>query len=314
MAKIIISEFMDSAPVEKLRAAYTVHWDEGLWSKRAELETLLAGAQAIIIRNRTQLDTDLIAKAPKLAVVGRLGVGLDNIDLEACKARGIAVRPAIGANAEAVAEYVAAASLLLLRWTAFSGSARLMKAEWPRQEMGEGREGNGKTLGLIGFGSIGQVTARRKCARSALRRSLWMPSCRKRIMHGQETERIDLPELLARADIVSLHCPLTPETRGLVGAKELAAMKPGAILINTARGGIVEEAGLAAALRSGHLGGAAIDVFDAEPITEETAALFAGLPNVILTPHIAGITVESNSRISAITAENVLNVLKERGL
>ena len=313
MAKIIISEFMDSAPVEKLRAAYTVHWDEGLWSKRAELETLLAGAQAIIIRNRTQLDTDLIAKAPKLAVVGRLGVGLDNIDLEACKARGIVVRPAIGANAEAVAEYVAAASMLLLRWTAFSGSARLMKGEWPRREMGEGREGNGKTLGLIGFGSIGQVTARKMRALGfkTIAMDAFLPETDNA---WAETERMDLPELLARADIVSLHCPLTQETRGLVGAKELAAMKPGAILINTARGGIVEEAGLAAALRSGHLGGAAIDVFDTEPIAEETATLFAGLPNVILTPHIAGITVESNSRISAITAENVLNVLKERGL
>ncbi len=313
MADIIISEFMDHAPVEKLRATHAVHWDEELWGKRAELETLIAGAEAIIIRNRTQLDADLIAKAQKLAVVGRLGVGLDNIDLETCKARGITVCPAIGANAEAVAEYVAAASLLLLRGAAFSGSARLMQGDWPRQEMGEGREGNGKTLGLIGFGSIGQVTARKMRALGfkTIGMDAFLPETDKA---WADTERVDLPELLARADIVSLHCPLTPETRGLIGAAELAAMKQGAILINTARGGIVREAGLAAALHSGRLGGAAVDVFDTEPITAETAALFSGLPNVILTPHIAGITVESSRRISATTAENVLNVLKERGL
>ncbi len=311
MPDVIISEFIDSEPVKRLQAAYSVHRDDELWSKRDALQALLADARAIIVRNRTQVDAALLAAAPALQVVGRLGVGLDNIDLAACKARGIAVCPAIGANAEAVAEYVAGAALTLLRWAAFSGSSRLMQAEWPRLEMGEGREASGKVLGLIGYGSIGQVTA-------AKARALGLTTI---AFDGfldpghaawRDTESVDLSALLRRADIVTLHCPLTPETRGLIGAAEIAAMKPGAILINTARGGIVEEAALAAALRSGHLAGAAVDVFDTEPITKEAAALFAGLPNVILTPHIAGITVESNSRISTITVDNVLKVLKER--
>jgi (S)-sulfolactate dehydrogenase len=125
----------------------------------------------------------------------------------------------------------------------------------------------------------------------------------------REVERADLDAVLTTTDVVTLHCPLTRETRGLIDAAALARMKPGAILINTARGGIVDEAALAAALRSGHLGGAAIDVFDHEPINKDTGQLFAGLANVILTPHVAGVTRESNARISSVTIDNVLRVL-----
>jgi (S)-sulfolactate dehydrogenase len=206
---------------------------------------------------------------------------------------------------------VVGAALALLRWAAFSGSARLMQGEWPRQEMGEGHEAAGKMLGLIGFGSIGRATAA-KARALGLATLAFDDFLDEGHPAWRETERAALPDLLSRSDIVSLHCPLTPETRGLIGAAELAAMKGGAILINTARGGIVEEAALAAALRSGHLAGAAIDVLETEPITEQTAALFAGLPNVMLTPHIAGITRESNARISAVTVGNVLKVLRER--
>jgi len=120
--------------------------------------------------------------------------------------------------------------------------------------------------------------------------------------------------VLETCDVVTLHCPLTPETRGLIGARELARMKKGAILINTARGGIVDEQALADALRSGHLGGAAIDVFSTEPIDESTAAIFRNVPNLILTPHIAGVTIESNARISTVTVDNVLRELKAAGL
>jgi (S)-sulfolactate dehydrogenase len=311
MADIIISEFMDAAPVERLKARHSVHWDETLWGKRDELEAHLADALAILVRNRTRLDAALIAKAPKLRAVGRLGVGLDNIDVAACNERGIAVLPATGANAESVAEYVVTAVFTLLRCAAWTGTQRLIRAEWPREEMGAGREGGGKTLGLVGFGSIGQATAAkaRSLGLETIATDAFLPTSDPAWLN---TERTNLPTLLSSADIVTLHCPLTQETRGLIGAEQIAAMKPGAILINTARGGIVDEAALAAALRSGHLGGAAIDVFDTEPITAETAALFAGLLNVILTPHISGVTAESNARISAVTVDNILRALQDR--
>ncbi len=312
MAEIVITEFMDVEPLARLAAGRSVHRDDGLWSRRAELEAAVAEAKALIVRNRTQVDAALLANAPRLQAVGRLGVGLDNIDLEACRARDIAVLPATGANAEAVAEYVTGAAIMLLRGAAFFGASRLMNAEWPREEMGQGREAGGKMLGIVGFGSIGQTVA-------AKARALGMSV----IAHDEflgadhpgwaQAERATLGELLARADIVTLHCPLTPQTRGMIGAEEIAAMKPGAILINTARGGVADEIALARALHYGHLGGAAIDVFGEEPVTGETAALFAGLANVILTPHIAGLTQEANARTSEITVENVLRVLEERG-
>jgi (S)-sulfolactate dehydrogenase len=307
---IVISEFMDPEPLERLRAAYAVHLDEDLWNKRGELEERIAGASALIVRNRTQVDAALIANATKLRVIGRLGVGLDNIDLNACKTRGIAVCPAVGANANAVAEFIVGAAIMLLRWAAFSGSARVMQGEWPRQAMGEGREAAGKTLGIIGYGSIGRITADKAKALS-FEVMAFDPFVEATSSLWHDMQRVDLPTLLAEADVITLHCPLTPETRGLIGAAEIAAVKPGAVVINTARGGIVSEAALAAALRSGHLGGAALDVFEAEPIDRPTAALFAGLPNVLLTPHIAGITAESNRRISTLTVDNVLRVLAQ---
>ncbi len=310
---IVITEFIDAPPVENLRADadYEILLDETLWERPDDIKTALKDARAIIVRNRTQVTADIIAAAPQLQAIGRLGVGLDNIDLEAAGKRGIAVLPAVGANAASVAEYVLCSAMMLLRGSTFFGAARLAAAEWPRAEMSEGREIAGKVMGLIGFGSIGQTTA--DLARAAGFQTIafdeFLPAGHEA---WKSTKRLALNELLETADIVSLHCPLTPDTRGLLGGKELASMKPGAILINTARGGIVDETALATALRNGQIAGAALDVFDTEPIDEPTGALFAGLPNVILTPHVAGVTREANTRISALTVENVVRVLKER--
>lgn len=309
MTDILISEFMEPDAVDRLRAAHSVHIDEELWHRRGELEARVSEARALIVRNRTQVDGALVAMARKLRVIGRLGVGLDNIDLEACRERGITVCPAVGANANSVAEYVIAAALMLLRWAAFSGTAPVLRGEWPRQEAGAGREAADKTLGAIGFGSIGRAVAAK--ARALDMRVLAFDPQLAADDPSWSGARAGLPELLAGSDIVTLHCPLTPQTRGLIGPSEIDAMKPGTILINTARGGIVDEAALAAALRSGRLGGAALDVFETEPITDRTATLFAGLPNILLTPHIAGVTRESNVRVSAVTADNVLKALQD---
>lgn len=311
MAKIVISEFMDNAAVQSLRDHHDVHHDETLADDAGTLKSVIAQADALIVRNRTQVTAGLIADASNLKAVGRLGVGLDNIDLDACRARSIAVLPATGANAISVAEYVLCTAMMLLRGPVFFGTAELLAASWPRPEMSRGEEINGKTMGLVGFGSIGQTTA--KLARATGFRTIahdaFLPADD---AAWATTERYaTLAGLLEDADVISVHCPLTPQTEGLVGQMQFAAMKPGAIIINTARGGIIDESALAEALRSGRLGGAATDVFASEPITQDTAALFTGVPNLILTPHVAGVTKESNERISAITAENVLRALQE---
>lgn len=313
MADIVVTEFIDLGPIELLKQKYSVHLDSELWNKRAELEALVGDAVGLIVRNRTRVDAALLEKAPKLKVIGRLGVGLDNIDMEACKARGIVVCPAVGANAVAVAEHVIATTLILLRGAAYLSTSRVAVGEWPREELSRGHEAAGRRFGIIGYGSIGQhVGARaRALGMHVVAHDNYLPADS---AAWANAERASLDELLSTCDVITLHCPLTPETRGLIGARELARMKKGAILINTARGGIVDEQALAAALRSGHLGGAAVDVFTTEPIDESTAAIFRDVPNLILTPHIAGVTIESNARISTVTVDNVLRELKAAGL
>ncbi|MFP3921149.1 MAG: hydroxyacid dehydrogenase [Dichotomicrobium sp.] len=307
MAEIVISEFITPQALALLERTHSVHYDPALWERPEELAAALAGARALVVRNKTQVRGSVLEAADRLEAVGRLGVGLDNIDLDACEARGIRVLPARGANASAVAEYVIGATLLLLR-RAFSATPELVAGHWPREQL-IGRQVEGKRLGLLGFGSIGQVTAG-KARALGMEIAAHDPA----IPHDApcwqtEARRTTFEELIATSDVLSLHLPLTDETRGLLGGPALARMKPGAIIVNTARGGIVDEAALAAALREGRLAGAALDVFDAEPIDGATGALFAGLDNVILTPHIAGVTEESNARVSEVTARNVLDAL-----
>jgi (S)-sulfolactate dehydrogenase len=307
--KIVISEFMDEVSVDALRAAFDVTYEPTLVDWRADLEAKLADADALIVRNRTQVDAALLKSAPMLRVVGRLGVGLDNIDVAACETRGIGVIPATGANAVAVAEYVIGTAMALLR-EAYTRSAETAAGKWPRGALSNGREIAGKTLGLIGFGGIGQLTARlaqglgvRVIAHDP------MISADAPVWRATGVERKSLDELLAQSDIVSLHVPLNEQTRNLIGADALAKMKQASVLINTSRGGIVDEAALAAALRSGRLAGAAIDVFDREPLA--TGNALADAPHAILTPHIAGVTTESNTRVSALIAERVAAHLRQ---
>ncbi len=308
MPHVVVTEFLDPEPLETLKRAYSVHVDTALWGKVAELEALMADARAIIVRNRTQVTAALVAKAPKLQVVGRLGVGLDNIDLTACADRNITVCPAIGANALSVAEYVIGSALMLARSAAYFGSSALVSGKWPREAAGNGWEIAGKRLGIIGFGNIGQTVAGRARAMGMTVSAFddYVPASSPA---WRDATRLGLDDLLATSDVVSLHCPLTAETKNMLDAARLARMKKGALLINAARGGVVVETDLAGALKSGHLGGAAMDVFDIEPIDAVSGAVFADVPNLILTPHVAGVTRESNARISSVTVENVMRVL-----
>lgn len=308
--KIVISEFMDAAAVATLGASFDTIYNPALVDQLSELLTMLADADALIVRNRTRVDRALLDAAPRLRVVGRLGVGLDNIDLDACAARGIAVVPATGANARAVAEYVIGTAMALLR-KAYMRSAETAAGAWPRTALSDGREIYGKTLGLIGFGGIGQLTARlaQALGLTVIAHDPMIPA-EAPLWENAGVAARSFDRLLSESDIVSLHVPLTEQTHHLIDQKALARMKHGAILINSARGGIIDEMALAAALRSEHLGGAAIDVFDQEPLAAGTA--LSAAPNIILTPHIAGVTLESNVRVSSLIAERIIEHLQQR--
>jgi (S)-sulfolactate dehydrogenase len=308
MPDIVVSEFMDEAALDEVRRDFSLAYDPSLVDRPDELLPLVAEARALIVRNRTQVRGRLLDAARRLEAVGRLGVGLDNIDVAACAARGIAVLPATGANETAVAEYVIATALVLLRG-AYHATPAMLEGSWPRERL-IGREVSGRTLGLVGFGGIARQVARRAAA-LGMRVAAHDPFVPAGDPAWQDVERHgELRPLLAASDIVSLHVPLTDATRNLVDAAALAAMRPDAVLINTSRGGIVDEPALAEALRAGRLAGAALDVFATEPLSRAAAATFEGAPNLILTPHVAGVTVESNQRVSAVTAANVRRVLE----
>jgi (S)-sulfolactate dehydrogenase len=305
--RVVIAEFMDERAVARLRERHDVLYDPKLVDDAKRLRAEAAHADALIVRNRTQVRGDLLAALGRCRIVGRLGVGLDNIDVAGCEQRDIRVAPATGANAASVAEYVIATAMLLLRG-AYRSTEQVASGRWPREALSGGREIAGRVLGLVGFGGIGQLTARVGAA-LGMRVIAYDPSFEAShpVFASTGVRYATLAQLLAEADVVSLHVPLVDSTRDLFDAARIASMKKGAILINTARGGIVNEAAVAAALRSGALAGAALDVFEAEPLP--ASAHFAECPNLILTPHVAGLTADSNERVSFLVADKVLEAL-----
>jgi (S)-sulfolactate dehydrogenase len=305
--KIVIPEPLLPGQLARLQARHTVHYDPALVSQVEALMEVARDADCIIIRNRTQLRGPLLDAMTHCRVVGRQGVGLDNIDMDTCRARGIEVIPAIGANARSVAEYVVTTAMMLLRG-AYSATSEVAAGTWPRAALGNGREIMGRTLGVVGFGSIGQVTA-------ALARRMDMhvvaydPALTNDapVLREHNCTLLSLDELLASSDVVTLHMPFLPQTHHLINAERLALMKPDAVLINAARGGTVDEAALANALRSGQLHGAALDVFETEPLGPGSP--LAGVPNLLLTPHIGGVTSDSEVRVSELVTTRVLEAL-----
>jgi (S)-sulfolactate dehydrogenase len=306
MPTIVISEFMDEAAVAELGRHHPTTYDQTLVDQPQALAALLADARALVVRNRTQVRGALLEAAPRLEAVGRLGVGLDNIDLDACKARGIEVFPASGANDLSVAEYVITTSLMLLRG-AYAANAQMLAGEWPRNAL-IGRELAGRTMGLVGLGSIARLV-KAKALALGMRVAAFDPYLPNGDPAWDRVRKCALDELLGVADVVSLHVPLTDGTRHLIDDAALRRMRPDAILVNAARGGVVDEAALGEALRQGRLGGAALDVFAIEPLNAEAARAFAGAPNLVLTPHIAGVTAESNVRVSSLIASRILAAL-----
>lgn len=308
MAEIVITEFMDEESVDILREKYSVHWDIKLCEKPDELKTLIGDSRALVVRNRTKVNDDILSAGPKLEVIGRLGVGLDNIDMPACEAHGVTVCPATGSNNVSVAEYAITTALMLLK-RSFYCKDEIFNGEWPRNKY-IGLEARGRTLGLLGFGMIGQSAAKmaQGLEMEVIAHDPFVPADAPGWQYAQS---VSFEDLVARSDVLSTHTPLMPETRDKIDAKAMNAMKKGSFLINTARGGIINEDDLIAALKSGQIAGAALDVFVDEPLTKETAAKFVGVPNLIMTPHISGVTEESSAAISSITVNNVLRVLDQ---
>ncbi|MEX2536648.1 MAG: hydroxyacid dehydrogenase [Trueperaceae bacterium] len=303
--KVVVSEFLHEAALQLLGAGGGLHYDPELYARPDELRAALQDAGALLVRNQTKVTRSLL-EGTRVAAVGRVGVGLDNIELPAVQQAGVTVTWAPGTNATSVAEYVIGSMLSLAR-NFLVASPKLHAGEWDRQAA-VGFELQGKTLGIVGLGDIGGRVARRAQV-LGMRIVASDPLVGPNSSAVQEfgVELLTLEELLAASDVVSLHAPLLPSTRGMIGQRALASMKPVAYLINTARGGLVDESALAQALKAGQLAGAALDVRDPEPPGSNDP--LAGLPNVLLTPHIAGVTEESTKRACLHVAEDVLRVL-----
>ena len=299
---ILITEFMDEDAVNLLKKKYDVYYDISLAEDSNSLVKLINKMKALIVRNKTLVTRELIENAPNLTCVGRLGVGLDNIDLNACEEQNITVYPALGANSHSVAEYVICASMLLLRKAYFKKN-EMIAGNWPRQES-SGSEVYGKTLGLIGFGDIAQKT-RDLALGLGIKTVAYDPYLDKDSNLWKETKNLLLDNLLSISDIISLHIPLSKETKNLIDEKKLRLIKNSSVIINTSRGGIIDENTLAKLLKENKIGGAALDVFNKEPINKVNAKKFEGLDNLILTPHIGGVTKESNERVSKMIAKKI---------
>lgn len=282
---------------------------EGLEILAAEAEILqqledLPRAEALIVRSGTRVDADLLGRAPQLKVVARAGAGVDNIDLQAATRRGIVVLNAPTATTAAAAEHTLALIFALARRLPWA-HASMQRGEWRRQDF-VGSELAGKVLGLVGLGRIGQRVARRAAA-VEMRVLAHDPFIAPEVAERLGVQLLPLQEVLARADFVSLHVPLTEGTRGLLGAAELGWMRPAAALVNTARGGLVDEEALLRALDEGRLSAAALDVFAQEPPSHPR---LLSHPRLILTPHLAGSTQEAQAEVAREIAHQVLAALR----
>jgi (S)-sulfolactate dehydrogenase len=298
---VAISEDVWGRPLAALLAGRVVRREPAAWADRGQLRALVAGARALLVRNRTAVDADLLAAASRLEVVGRAGVGLDNIDVPAADARGVVVVAPLGANAVSVAEHTLALALALARDLPRHDAA-VRAGGWDRQP---GRELAGRTWGLLGVGATGQAVAR---LAAALRMRVvgYDPYADPAAARAAGAELAALAGVLGSADVLSVHLPLTPQTRNLLDAAALALLRPGTILVSVGRGEVVDEAALAAALRSGRVGGAGLDVRAAEP---PKPGPLDHAPNVIFTPHVAGITAESQERIMTVLGQDIAAVL-----
>ncbi len=297
---ILISEDVWGAPFQKLEGSFPITRNDDLWSNPEELKASLKDVTALVVRNRTKVTAEIIAAAPKLKVIARAGVGLDNIDIKAADAAGVVVVAGLGANAVSVGELTLGLALALLR-NVPGHDVATRDGGWVRTP---GRELSGLTWGLLGCGATGLATA--KLLQGFGCSVIGYDPYAKNLSNIELTT---FDDVLKRSDVVSIHMPSTAETNGSINAKSLALMKPDAIIINVGRGEVINEADLMAALKAKTIAGAALDVRAQEPPVKGE---MEEIPNLILTPHVAGITKESQLRINQILTSNIELVLNSK--
>jgi D-3-phosphoglycerate dehydrogenase len=305
MPDILFSENIQGEAVQALSQRFQVTVLPNLWKDPAELLRCIPDFRALIVRNQTQVNRALLEAASRLEVVGRAGVGLDNVDVKAATDRGILITSTPDQNAISVAELAIGLMLALARKIS-SADEDTKKGNWNRQRF-YGTELHGKTFGIIGAGKIGYLTARRAQA-FGMKILAYDPYLSRDNVYLSEldAELVSLENLLARSDVVSCHMPSTPETAGLLNAQMFGRMKKSAFFINTSRGEVVAEADLAEALTAGILAGAALDVRAKEP---PAPGALESAPNILLTPHIAAFTDEAQTRVTRAICEDVARVL-----
>ncbi len=297
---ILISEDVWGAPFQKLEGSFPITRNDELWSNPEELKASLKDVTALVVRNRTKVTAEIIAAAPKLKVIARAGVGLDNIDIKAADAAGVVVVAGLGANAVSVGELTLGLALALLR-NVPGHDVATRDGGWVRTP---GRELSGLTWGLLGCGATGLATA--KLLQGFGCSVIGYDPYAKNLSNIELTT---FEDVLKRSDVVSIHMPSTAETNGSINAKSLALMKPDAIIVNVGRGEVINEPDLMAALKAKTIAGAALDVRAQEPPVKGE---MEEIPNLILTPHVAGITKESQLRINQILTSNIELVLNSK--
>ncbi|HTN52939.1 MAG TPA: phosphoglycerate dehydrogenase [Anaeromyxobacter sp.] len=298
-ARVLVSDDLSPEAIRILaRAGLEVDVKVGL--KPAELEEIIGGYDALAVRSATKVNARLLERAARLRVVGRAGVGVDNVDLEAATRRGVVVMNTPGGSSVTVAELALALILAMARHVP-AATASVKAGKWEKKRF-QGRELAGKTLGVVGIGNIGSVLVDRALAMK-MQVIAHDPFISPDAAAKMGVTLVELDRLWAEADVVSLHVPLTEQTRNLVNATVLARMRKGAVLVNCARGGIVDERALAEALASGHLGGAALDVFEKEPPPHDHPLL--ALDGFVCTPHLGASTEEAQSAVAVAVAEQL---------
>ena len=290
---ILISEDVWSEDFVALQKRFPITHEPDLWNRKEDLKQALLSAEALVVRNRTQVTRELIEAAPKLKIIARAGVGLDNIDIKAADDCGVVVAAALGINATAVAELTLGLALALAR-SIVERDVSTRNGEWNRAA---GTELSGKTWGLLGFGATGRAVAK-LLSGFGCEVIAYDPF----VKSADSAKLVDLDSVIKNADVISIHLPATKETTGLINSALITKMKSSAILVNVGRGEVIDEADLEIALREKKIAGAALDVRASEPPKDNR---FKDLTNVILTPHIAGITKESQSAINRVLVSEI---------